>query len=108
MRRRVRRFDGEVPCPNGHRGRCWSFTETTSTDGTGLAPVIQAEFEKLGLPDMTDALAAMGDLRSVISTVRIVDAHDFRPLLRRETIVTLSSAPEAGGRIDALRTYRWE
>ncbi len=107
--RRSRRFDGEVACPTGHAGRCWSFTETTTMSSSGVHPAVAAQAKALGAPGMLEALAEMGDMRLVTTTVRIVDAADFRPLLQRRTSATTSSGAErVAGRMELRRTYRWE
>ena len=105
---RVRRYDGDVPCPAGHPGRCWSFTETVTIGGPGIVPAIQSQARALGFGEMVTGMAELADMQATTTIVRIVDADDFRPLLRRQTQVTSGADGKPGGRLESLRTYRWQ
>jgi hypothetical protein len=87
--------------------RCWSFTETTSTSASGVHPAMQAQAKALDVSEMFDDIAAMSDMRMLTTAVRIVDADDVRPVRRRRTTATTSSAGHVSGRMELLRTDRW-
>jgi hypothetical protein len=105
--RRVRRFDGVVPCPEGHTGRCLSFTETMRVGAAAMRPFLQAQSKALGLEDAAEAVAEMGDMESITTVVRIVDADDFRPVVQRWSTVSGMGGMASSGRMERMQVWRW-